>query len=75
MRIVLQMSGNDSSSLIDTPAAVKLGMHRALLHSEEQGILEKFRPYRWPTPDWLDRVGQQLHGVQPDAGAAGKVAG
>ncbi len=75
MRIVLQMSGNDSSSLIDTPAAAKLGVHRALLHSEEQGILEKFRPYRWPSEAWLDQVRQQLHGADPDQDAAGRVAG
>jgi DNA segregation ATPase FtsK/SpoIIIE, S-DNA-T family len=75
MRIVLQMSGNDSSSLIDTPAAAKLGMHRALLHSEEQGILEKFRPYRWPSQAWLDDVRQRLHGADPDREAAGRVAG
>jgi energy-coupling factor transporter ATP-binding protein EcfA2 len=72
-RIVFQMSGNDSSTLIDTPAAAKLGMHRALLHSEEQGILEKFRPYRWPSESWLEQVRRQLHG---DSNAeSGRAAG
>jgi DNA segregation ATPase FtsK/SpoIIIE, S-DNA-T family len=61
MRVAFQMSANDSSTLIDTPLAARLGMHRALLHSEEQGVLEKFRPYRWPTESWLDWVRQTLH--------------
>jgi DNA segregation ATPase FtsK/SpoIIIE, S-DNA-T family len=62
MRVAFQMSANDSSTLIDTPLAGKLGMHRALFHSEEQGVLEKFRPYRWPAQGWLDWVRQQLRG-------------
>ncbi|MEX0676243.1 MAG: FtsK/SpoIIIE domain-containing protein [Pirellulales bacterium] len=60
MRVVFQMSGNDSSTLIDTPLAAKLGAHRALFHSDEQGVLEKFRPYRWPSDEWLQTVRAQL---------------
>jgi len=74
-RIVFQMSANDSSTLIDTPAAAKLGMHRALLHSEEQGILEKFRPYRWPSESWLEQVRRQLHGADSDSAESGRAAG
>ena len=44
-RVLFQMSMTDSSNLIDSPAANQLGFHRALFYSEEQGILEKFRPY------------------------------
>ncbi len=55
-RILFQMSANDSSNLIDSPAANKLGMHRALAFSEERGVIEKFRPYAPPTPQWLQRV-------------------
>ena len=61
MRVAFQMSGNDSSTLIDTPAGGKLGTNRALYHCEEQGILEKFRPYRWPAENWLAWVREQLH--------------
>jgi hypothetical protein len=74
-RIVFQMSANDSSTLIDSPAATKLGMHRALLHNEEQGVLEKFRPYRWPTAAWLQQIRALLHGEDLDADAAGLAAG
>jgi hypothetical protein len=60
IRVLFQMSGNDSSNLIDTPAAGKLGVNRALLYSEEQGQLEKFRPYGLAAEAWLARVKRQL---------------
>jgi hypothetical protein len=56
LRVLFQMSANDSSSLIDSPAANRLGLHRAILYSEEQGIMEKFRPYACPTIEWLRTV-------------------
>jgi hypothetical protein len=56
MRVLGQMSAADSSNLIDSPLAAKLGMHRALFCTEEQGRLEKFRPYGLPDADWLDSV-------------------
>jgi hypothetical protein len=62
MRVVFQMSVADSSNLIDSPLAAKLGLHRALFHSEEQGRLEKFRPYGVPTEEWLAEVKERLHG-------------
>jgi hypothetical protein len=64
MRVAFQMSANDSSALLDSPVAAKLGNNRALLHSEEQGVLEKFRPFHWPTPAWLAQVRQYLHGPE-----------
>ncbi|MBV8781147.1 MAG: AAA family ATPase, partial [Phycisphaerae bacterium] len=57
-RILFQMSANDSSNLIDSPAANKLGPNRALAYSEEQGVMEKFRPYGLPDKDWLKEVKQ-----------------
>ncbi len=45
MRVLFQMSAADSSQLIDSPAAGRLGPNRAIYFSEEQGRLEKFRPY------------------------------
>ncbi len=56
LRVLFQMSANDSSTLIDSPAAGRLGPHRALFASEELGVIEKFRPYRAPTPEWLARL-------------------
>jgi hypothetical protein len=54
------MSAADSSNLIDSPAANKLGFHRALAYSEEQGVVEKFRPYGLPAREWLEQVGDHL---------------
>src|SRR6185503_13327855 len=48
MRVVFQMSANDSSALIDTPAASTLGLHRAIIYNEQSGVLETFRPYAQP---------------------------
>jgi hypothetical protein len=56
MRVLFQMSGTDSSNLMDSPAASRLGVHRAILYSEEQGQFEKFRPYCLPTNEWLKWV-------------------
>lgn len=61
-RILFQMSATDSSTLIDSPIANQLGFHRALLYSEEQGGLEKFRPYAAPSDDWLADVARRLAG-------------
>jgi hypothetical protein len=60
MRVVFQLSVADSSNLIDNPAASKLGVHRALFANEDEGRLEKFRPYGVPPEEWLARVGDEL---------------
>jgi energy-coupling factor transporter ATP-binding protein EcfA2 len=62
MRVLFQMSAADSSNLIDSPAAGKLGLYRALFYSEEKGQPEKFRPYGFPDNSWLDWVKEQLQG-------------
>jgi hypothetical protein len=61
MRVHFQMSANDSSNLIDAPAASRLGEHRALYANEEEGRLEKFRPYGLPEEEWLADVRKQLN--------------
>jgi len=60
MRVLFQMSAADSSNLIDSPAAGKLGLYRALFFSEDKGQPEKFRPYGLPDSSWLDWVKEQL---------------
>lgn len=59
-RILFQMSSNDSSNLIDSPVANKLGFFRALAYSEEQGVMEKFRPYGMPSKGWLQELSTKL---------------
>ncbi|HEX3997120.1 MAG TPA: FtsK/SpoIIIE domain-containing protein [Pirellulales bacterium] len=53
LRVLFQMSNADSSNLIDSPAASKLGANLAYFYNEEEGRLEKFRPYAWPTPEFI----------------------
>jgi hypothetical protein len=60
MRVVFQMSANDSASLIDSPKASGLGLHRALLYNEQQGTLETFRPYAMPDAEWIKEAGERL---------------
>jgi S-DNA-T family DNA segregation ATPase FtsK/SpoIIIE len=61
LRVLFQMNVADSSNLIDGPQASKLGMHRALFFNEEDGRLDKFRPYGQPADAWLTRTAEQLH--------------
>jgi len=57
-RIAFQMGGTDSSNLVDSPAASRLGPNRALLYRDSMGNLEKFRPYGTPKIEWLDDIMQ-----------------
>ncbi len=66
-RVAFQMNASDSSNLIDSPAASKLGVHRALLYREERGTCEKFRPYGAPSSAWLESLRQPSPG---ESGAA-----
>ena len=60
MRVVFQMSANDSASLIDSPKASDLGLHRALFYNEHEGSLETFRPYASPDSEWLREAAEKL---------------
>mgnify|MGYP003383034354 CR=1 FL=1 len=56
MRVLFQMSANDSASLIDSPKASTLGLHRALFYSEHESRLETFRPFALPDHGWVEEV-------------------
>ncbi len=60
MRVVFQMSVNDSASLIDNPKAGALGLHRALLFNAQEGWVETFRPYALPDVEWLAAMAATL---------------
>ncbi|HZL90435.1 MAG TPA: FtsK/SpoIIIE domain-containing protein [Pirellulaceae bacterium] len=62
LRVLMQMSAADSSNLMDSPAASRLGAHTAMFFSEGQGTAEKFRPYGWPSHEWLAWVEERLAG-------------
>jgi DNA segregation ATPase FtsK/SpoIIIE-like protein len=72
LRVLFQMSPTDSSTLMDSPAASKLGRHRALFLQEEQERPEKFRPYGWPPADWFGEACAALRarlGLREEAAA------
>ncbi|MCG3209815.1 MAG: hypothetical protein FOGNACKC_03442 [Anaerolineae bacterium] len=60
MRVAFQMGNEDSVNLIDTPAASRIGPYRALYYNDEEGRLEKFRPYGLPSKKWLSWVDECL---------------
>jgi hypothetical protein len=60
LRVLFQMSGTDSSQLVENPAAGRLGQQRALFVQEETGTLEKFRPYQFPSDEWLTKLSARL---------------
>jgi hypothetical protein len=60
MRVLFQMSANDSASLIDNPKAGTLGLHRALFNNMQEGYLEMFRPYALPAGDWIENAAKNL---------------
>ena len=60
MRVLFQMNATDSSNLMDTPDASRLGVHVAIFYDEGQGRMEKFRPYGLPSNEWLAWVKKQL---------------
>jgi energy-coupling factor transporter ATP-binding protein EcfA2 len=62
LRVLFQMSSSDSSTLVDTPIAAKLGPNRGLFIHEETGTVEKFRPYAFPSPEWLADVSAKMRG-------------
>jgi hypothetical protein len=64
MRVLFQMSANDSASLIDTPKASQLGLNRALFYNEQEGYLETFRPYAPPDTEWFTQAIRQLSSHQ-----------
>jgi len=63
MRVVFQMSANDSASLVDSPKAGALGLHRALFYNELEGSLETFRPYGTPDSEWIAEAGRRVEPV------------
>ena len=56
LRVLFQMGAADSTNLLDSPAASRLRVHRALFYSDDLGTIEKFRPYGPPSDEWLARV-------------------
>jgi len=60
MRVLFQMSANDSAALIDSPKAGELGLHRAIFSNGAQGWMETFRPYSLPEKAWIEDAAKDL---------------
>jgi hypothetical protein len=60
MRVALQMAPEDSNWLIYAPDASELRPFRALFYNQQEGRMEKFRPYGLPSEPWLAWVKQQV---------------
>src|SRR5262249_53155986 len=60
MRVLFQMSATDSASLIESPKASMLGLHRALYYNQQEGYLETFRPYALPASEWIEQTAASL---------------
>ncbi|MCA9129205.1 MAG: hypothetical protein KDB22_19090 [Planctomycetales bacterium] len=55
IRLLMQMSGNDSTNLVDSVAASRLGDHVMLLHDEATGQDQRFRPFDCDTLGSLNK--------------------
>ena len=64
-RVLFAMNANDSSSLVDSPLAGRLGENRALLYRGDLGTLEKFRPFSPPAVDWLKKLSSPPAASEP----------
>ena len=62
IRVAFQMNPNDSTNLLDSPAASRLGPNRAILYRDDTGTAEKFRPYGRPDSGWLKQVNRLMNG-------------
>jgi hypothetical protein len=62
MRVLFQMSASDSASLVESPDAGTLGLHRALYYNDREGYTEIFRPYARPGNEWIEEVAGLLNG-------------
>ena len=75
MRVLFQMNPNDSSQLIDSPVAARLGRNRALFTEDGMERPEKFRPYGLPGLGRLQVIGDGLHrAAVAETNGAGKAA-
>lgn len=69
-RVALAMNANDSSQLIDSPAASRLGANRAWLYRGDRGTLDKFRPYSAPRAGQIAALRQRLSTASPEQRAS-----
>ncbi len=66
VRLLMQMGANDSTNLIESVAASRLGEHVMLVHDEATGQSQGFRPFEFDTLEdlssWIDDDSQNTGG-------------
>ena len=62
MRVAMQMGIEDSTTLVDAPAASRLGPYKAVFFHESESRTERFRPYDVPPREWLEAVARRIAG-------------
>jgi S-DNA-T family DNA segregation ATPase FtsK/SpoIIIE len=67
LRVALQMNDKESTDLLGSASAARLGENRALFRHEdwEAGRMEKFKPYALPDEETLARLVALLRGESP----------
>ena len=60
LRVLFQMSGTDSSQLVENPGCRETWPTACTFVQEETGTLEKFRPYQFPSNEWLADLSERL---------------
>jgi hypothetical protein len=67
LRVALQMNDKESTDLLGSASAARLGENRALFRHEdwESGRMEKFKPYALPDDETLARLVALLRGESP----------
>ncbi len=66
-RIALTMNSQDSTSVISSPNAASIGADTAILYSEQTGSSHQFRPFGWPSVEWLVTLPQTTITVATEA--------
>ena len=66
-RIALAMNSQDSTSLISSPNAASIDTDAAILYSEQTGSVHQFRPFAWPSVEWLVTLPQTTLTVANEA--------
>ena len=66
-RIAFTMDSQDSTSLISSPNAANIGADTAILYSEQTGAVQQFRPFAWPSVEWLATLPQSTITVASEA--------
>lgn len=73
-RIAFKMNSEDSISLISSSNAATIDEDTAILHSEQTGSAHLFRPFAWPSAEWLVTLPQTTTAVPDEPSVANEAS-